>query len=117
MTSPSVNILSLQGGFRKLMFQGDTFAVQLSPTSICKNTTNTAEYAAAAARLSNGFATVVKATKPRNNTMNPVMTPRRFHLTSVYASTPEVRELPHVELHHDLHMKIAPTTFAGRHVA
>ena len=43
--------------------------------ALCRNTTNTAEYAAAAARLSNGLATVVKAIRPRKSTMKPVITP------------------------------------------
>lgn len=42
---------------------------------ICRNTSSTAEYAAAAAKLSNGFATVVTDTKATNSTMKADITP------------------------------------------
>lgn len=37
--------------------------------ALCRNTINTAEYAAAAARLSTGLATVVNAIRPRKRTI------------------------------------------------
>ena len=42
-------------------------------------------HAAAAAKLSKGLATVVKAMSPRNSTMNPVIMPILFIMPSVIA--------------------------------
>lgn len=42
-------------------------------------------YAAAAAKLSKGLATVVKAIRHRNRTINPVITPSLFMVPSVIA--------------------------------
>ena len=42
--------------------------------------------AAAAARLSKGFATVVKESRPRKSTMKIVMTPRRSVVPDTYCS-------------------------------
>jgi hypothetical protein len=78
----------------RAIFHGDmtlfpvyTFANQPSSAPIYKNTINTAEHAAVATKISNGFATFVKATSPKHRAMKSVNTQSLFQLIPAYAST------------------------------